>query len=113
MTLGLLGGCSGGEAATTYDPCSPLTIGAAAETAASELESVEQAVLSWSHVLPVRIEVSSSTEVWPDLTIRFESGESCFRGVYCDERAEISVSLDQLDPAIYPLVVAHELGHAF
>lgn len=97
----------------TYDPCSSLTIASAPGNQASEIESIEAAIETWSHVIPTAIEVGPWTEDRSALAIRFESGDTFYRAVYWDQVGEISISREHIDSADYPVAIAHELGHAF
>jgi hypothetical protein len=114
VILLLASACSAGDSPVhSYDPCSALAIVPAPDTAPAELSSIEAAVLAWNQVLPTRIAVGAPSEDEPTLALRFESGDTFFRAVFWDERAEIWVSRDRLAAADYALAIAHELGHAF
>jgi len=111
--LGLLPACASESAVeTTYDPCSPLTIALDPGASAAEVSGVEGAVLAWREVLPVQIVLGTGERGADVLPLRFESGVS-YRAMYWDSIGVISVSRELLDPADYPVAIAHELGHAF
>lgn len=97
----------------TFDPCSALTIVPIPATDPGEVQSVEDAVLLWSRVLPTRITVGEESPEAPVVKIVFESGDNFYRATYWDQLGAISISRDRLDRADYPVVIAHELGHAF
>lgn len=114
LALGLAPACTTDEeAATVYDPCSPLTIAVEPDLGTAEAVGVEDAVLAWARVLPTRIEVGSGSARRDVLPIRFVSGNTFYRAIYWDSLGTISISRDRLAPEQYAVAIAHELGHAF
>lgn len=114
LSVGILAGCAAdAHVDTVYDPCSPLTIAVASDLSAAELSGIEGAILAWQHVLPTQIVVGAGPRSADVLPLRFEPGETFFRGNYWDSLGQIEISRDQLDPEDYALAIAHEMGHAF
>lgn len=114
LCLGILPSCANDEEVrTVYDPCSPLTIVVPDDTTPVEVASIESAIAAWQHVLPARIVVGAGAQASDALPVRFESGDTFFRGIYWDAKGIISISRERLAPEDYPLAVAHEMGHAF
>ena len=115
----LSSGClAADDIATTFDPCSPLTIAVRfdasdAETSDAELQSVDAAIASWAQVLPTEISLVRDEGNSEGLKIAFESGDSFYRAIYFDRRGEILVNRNSLSLDEMPLAIAHELGHAF
>jgi len=113
VCLGLVPACSSSdEVDTVYNPCAPLTIALGPDATAAEVNGVEGAILLWSDVLPVQITIGSGERAADVLPIHFES-DVPYRAMYWDSIGVISVSRDRLEPAEYPLAIAHEMGHAF
>lgn len=98
---------------TVFDPCSPQSIVPGLGTQEHELQSIEEALLLWSHVLPMRLEVGEPSDSAPGLSIQFDSGDTFYRAAYFDNTGEILIGRDKLDPDDLALALAHELGHAF
>ena len=113
LGLGLVAACASESAVErTYDRCSPLTIALAPGASVAEVSGVEGAILAWSEVLPTQLAIGTGAQSHDVLPLHFESGVS-YRAMYWDSLGVISVSRDLLDPADYPVAIAHELGHAF
>ena len=114
MCLGLVPACSADQnVELVYDPCSPLTIAVEADVGAAEVLGVEGAILAWKGVLPARIVIGAGPQAADVLPIYFQPGDTFFRGIYWDGPGEIAIGRDRVDPADYPLAIAHEMGHAF
>jgi len=114
LALLVVAACSSKETVeTVYDPCSPLTIAIAPDVGEAETRGIEGGILAWSRVLPTQIVVGAGAQATDVLPIRFESGDTFYRGIYWDEVGTISISRDRLAPEDYALAIAHEMGHAF
>lgn len=109
--LVILGGGCGAPVDTTiditHDPCAPLRVHAPAA-------SPEQAAA-----------ITAATALWRDrgapgigldapgsIELVFATGNGAVRGHYDDEVGLIYIN-DRLPAAMLPIVIAHELGHAF
>lgn len=96
-----------------YDPCSPLTISVAPDLGTAELQGIQGAIRAWEGVLPVRLVVGTGDRAVDVLPVRFEAGDTFYRGIYWDAVGEIWIARDALAPEDYALAIAHEMGHAF
>jgi len=101
------------EVETTFDPCSPLEIVVTSDHV-EDVEAVKAALAAWARVVPVGdVAVTPGTPAAGQLTVRFLDGEQPVRGMYYDSVGLVEISRDMLAPEVYPIAVAHELGHAF
>lgn len=116
LSLVLLAACdtSGGDAHLdiTFDPCSPIALVAAADTAPDELASVDTAAAMWRDAVGTQVARGA-----PDddgiVVVRFEEAALNFRGIYLDEEGVVVVNRRLTDHHERAVVIAHELGHAF
>ena len=101
------------EAATVYDPCSPLTLSISSDLGADERRGVDEAIAMWSAVLPTHIEVGTGARASNVLPVIFVRGDVAHRAAYWDRSGIIEIARDRLEPSTYGIALAHELGHAF
>jgi predicted Zn-dependent protease len=101
-------GCGGerNEFLTTFDPCQPLVLASAVETAA-----IGDAIEMWNAVSNTGLTVESSTTA-DVLPIEFEDTE-LYLGRYDDEAVMIRLAKRVEQPRVLAIVLAHEIGHAF
>lgn len=95
-----------------FDGCSPLLLAPAADTTASERESVAWAVAMWNGRAGTQITLEADLGL-PILPLHFATAAMAFYGVYDDEAGELIVNRGIRDPHERAVTVAHELGHAF
>ena len=101
--------CSSGDgtqATRTFDPCQPVTVGAA-DASDAQRASIDDAIALW-HAAGVAAPLSAPGSA--DILVRFETAAPAIFGLYDDATIHINVELDGDARAI---AIAHELGHAF
>lgn len=107
--------CSGGDRTIdmAHDPCAPLAL---ATSSASDLQlaGIASAIELWrgQGVNALSSGDALGAGIVPLIDVRFEDAAPAFHGAYDDEHGVIYIN-ETLADAQLPIVVAHELGHAF
>jgi hypothetical protein len=123
-----LAACSGSDpsaSAVAHDPCAPLAITVHAATAA-EQAGISGALDLWRGRGVTAFGTSDSVSTDADasatasdpastIAIQFDAAAETFHGQYDPDSASVLINRDLTggDDAALPIVIAHELGHAF
>jgi hypothetical protein len=90
-----------------HDACAPLVLSTSGTEA--QRTGIADAAVSWRLT---HLALGEPTGDVASLEIRFEKAAGAFRGVYEDEVGMIYINEALVAPEL-PIVIAHELGHAF
>jgi hypothetical protein len=109
-TLIACGSSQGGDstAATTFDPCSPLSVLAAMPNQVQQ-DGVAAAAQLWRVDGAPGVGIAGGTSI----DVHFQTAAPMFHGLYDDRAGEIYINEDLVDVRTLSIVIAHELGHAF
>jgi hypothetical protein len=93
----------------TYDACSPPMPTVVTSATNAQLSAVTAAETLWRTRGAPALGVHAGTP----LDIRFDPAAPFFHGQYDDTASVIYINADLTDATALPIVIAHELGHAF
>jgi hypothetical protein len=100
------------EGAGAHDACAPLTVTAAAASAA-EQAGIDGALALWRDHGVSAFDAAPPGAPATTIDIQFADAPAAFHGVYDPAADRVLINRDLTDPATIAIVIAHELGHAF
>lgn len=112
LVFASLAACTGGGGDTTidmtHDACAPLAL-VSTTASTAQLEAMEAGQTLWRD----RGAPGLGLRAGETLEVRFEAAAAAFFGLYDDEQGLIYINSDFLSAEQLPIVIAHEVGHAF
>ncbi len=117
FALSLLGtGCAadspGSVEGIVFDPCAPVLMVPAGNTATDELASIDEGLALWDPVATLHVTLDEGSSA-PVLSIEFEDSAPFFHGIYLPDTADIVVNRRLGQSPERAVTIAHEVGHAF